>query len=85
MNLSTTIETKIKANENFREFVKDCQKRFLRNDWGDMFTDEKKENEEAEKWGLPIIGVYIFDSKNDVVIEKLNNRIDVNFRRDTKY
>ena len=56
-----TVHNYMQSVPKFRDFVAKSLARYFLCDWGDIYEDDKKLNDEAVKSGERILAAYIFD------------------------
>lgn len=71
LNLTAGVDQRMKEDELFASFVKDCIVRFYKQDWGDLDEEDKKQIELAiaEAPGAMIFAIYYMDleTKSDSI------------------
>jgi len=82
--ITDTVESKMANNPVFNQFVKHCQDRFIRGDWGDITPQDREDNKEAENDGIPVLGIYS-SSEEDLVIESFEGEVNVKFLSESDY
>ena len=63
LNLTAGVDQRMREDEVFASFVKDCIVRFYKQDWGELDEEDKSQNEMAiaEAPGATIFAIYYMD------------------------
>ncbi len=58
---TSSIDLKMKEDNNFQQFVSNCLQRYISGDWGDLCEDDKKENEYSLNRNLRLFSSYNYN------------------------